>query len=238
VTITKAISIQGHGFAGVSVPTLGFGITVSAGAGDAVSLNGILIDGTWIGSIGIEYASGKSLVVENCVVRRMTSNGINFISNTTALQTLSVSNSYFTDNDGAGIFAQTNNTGGLAGSIERTAFYGNHHGINLLGSNGTGTITVTASDSVTANNLIGAATVSLANHSATVLLLKRSAVSGNGVGVSATSVQSSIWLDSTAVTGNGVGFSNPNNGAIFTYGNNYIDSNTTNDGFISNVGLH
>src|SRR5262245_53433060 len=42
--ITKSISVQGHGFAGISVTSGNTGITVSAGAADAVNVNGVLID--------------------------------------------------------------------------------------------------------------------------------------------------------------------------------------------------
>src|SRR5262245_29128598 len=44
VTITKSLSIQGHGFAGLAV-TSGVGITINAGATDKISLRGLLIDG-------------------------------------------------------------------------------------------------------------------------------------------------------------------------------------------------
>src|SRR5262245_62730777 len=43
LTITKSISIQGHGFSGMTVVS-GNGITINAGATDSVSLNGLLID--------------------------------------------------------------------------------------------------------------------------------------------------------------------------------------------------
>src|SRR5271169_5317754 len=43
VSITKSISIQGHGFSGVSVGSGGTGITISAGASGTVGLYGLLI---------------------------------------------------------------------------------------------------------------------------------------------------------------------------------------------------
>src|SRR5262245_43305072 len=46
VTISKSISIQGHGFAGLAVTSGATGVTVNAGASDALNLNGVLIDGT------------------------------------------------------------------------------------------------------------------------------------------------------------------------------------------------
>src|ERR1700745_985990 len=39
VTITKSISIQGHGFAGIAA--VGNGVTISAGTSDTVSLRGL-----------------------------------------------------------------------------------------------------------------------------------------------------------------------------------------------------
>ena len=45
LTITKAISIQGHGFSGIGVATGGMGITINGAATDAVNLNGLLIEG-------------------------------------------------------------------------------------------------------------------------------------------------------------------------------------------------
>src|SRR5271169_3640458 len=49
LTITKAISIQGHGFSGISVTTGNTAITINAGSTDAVNLNGLLIDGAGVG---------------------------------------------------------------------------------------------------------------------------------------------------------------------------------------------
>src|ERR1700690_3906209 len=43
LTITHAISIQGHGYAGISA-TGGNAITINAGASDVVNLRGLLID--------------------------------------------------------------------------------------------------------------------------------------------------------------------------------------------------
>src|SRR5262245_63956926 len=48
VIITKAISIQGHGFAGIAVASGGIGISVIAGDNDTVALNGLLIDGNGV----------------------------------------------------------------------------------------------------------------------------------------------------------------------------------------------
>jgi hypothetical protein len=77
VTITKAISIQGHGFAGLAVAS-GNGITINAGASDKVSLRGLLIDGVGSGTDGIHFNTGASLDIQECLIRNFTSDGIRF----------------------------------------------------------------------------------------------------------------------------------------------------------------
>jgi hypothetical protein len=233
VTITKPISIQGHGFAGISVPQGNFGVTISAGETDAVSLNGLLIDGTWLGNIGIEFVSGGSLIVANCVVRRMVTNGINFISNTITSQSLSVSDTYLTDNGNFGILVQPNGAGTLSATMERVSLFNNQKAINLIGDFGTGAVSVTVTDSIVANNLFGASVVS--NHAVLNLLLMRTAITGNSVGLNADGGDTLLWLTGSAVTGNVTGFTKANNGGIITFGDNYIDSNRLNNGTLSHA---
>src|SRR5262245_3295046 len=45
LTISKAISIQGHGFAGITGPAGSPAITINAGANDRINLRGLLLDG-------------------------------------------------------------------------------------------------------------------------------------------------------------------------------------------------
>src|SRR5262245_14461164 len=123
--ISKAISIQGHGFAGVSVPNGGTGIYVNAGPSDAVSLNGLLIEGNGTGQNGIFFLAGKSLVVENCVARNATFAGLRIESNAAALQTLAVSSSSFANNGQYGIVFQPNSTGAITAVIDRVGLYNN-----------------------------------------------------------------------------------------------------------------
>ena len=59
LTITKSISIQGHGFAGLAAPS-GAGITINAGSTDSINLRGLLIDGVGTGASGIVFGTGAS----------------------------------------------------------------------------------------------------------------------------------------------------------------------------------
>src|SRR5262249_30217585 len=60
VTIIKSISIQGHGFAGITTGS-GTAITINAGASDKINLRGLLIDGLGTGDTGITFSAGGSL---------------------------------------------------------------------------------------------------------------------------------------------------------------------------------
>jgi hypothetical protein len=226
LTITKAISIQGHGFSGVSVPTRGIGITVNAGATDAVSLNGLLIDGSRTGSEGIRFLTGKSLAVENCVVRNVLDDGMRFASSAASPPSLSVSNSYFTENTN-GIVILTSGSGAANASIDRSGFYSNANaGISVAGTFGTGALNVTVADSVASNNLnFGFRVESSTGQSISTMTLTHVVSSGNGVGINSVGSTSTILLAQSMVTANTEGFNASGGGAIRSYGDNYIDNN-------------
>jgi hypothetical protein len=108
LTITKAISIVNPGGveAGISVTSGGTAVTVNAGPNDVVNLRGLIIDGGGIGATGIAFAGGKSLTVENVVVRNFTSSGLALAP--TSQSTIAVSNTHVASNGGHGIYVQPN----------------------------------------------------------------------------------------------------------------------------------
>jgi hypothetical protein len=73
LAITHGITIQGHGFGGItqnsSCPACA-AIAISATNADAVMLTGLLIDGGGTGQTGISIKSGQSVQILNSVVRR------------------------------------------------------------------------------------------------------------------------------------------------------------------------
>ena len=151
VVITKSISIQGHGFSGISVASGGVAIRVNAGDTDVVGLYGLLIEGGGIGAIGISFLSGQSLVIENCVVRNLTSSGIALGPSTRS--TIAVSSTVVSDNGGHGIQLQLS-TGNVSAVFSRVEVYRNAlKGIGVFG-NGL-QVYATAVDSVAAYNQSG-----------------------------------------------------------------------------------
>src|SRR5262245_36913594 len=74
LNISKSISIQGHGYAGLSVAS-GNAITITA-AGINVNVRGLLMDGVGTGAIGISDSFGAKINIEDSLIRNFTTRGI------------------------------------------------------------------------------------------------------------------------------------------------------------------
>lgn len=243
LTITHAVSIQGHGWGSMAPPAGGAAITINATSTDDVNLDGLTIDGTGVAGNGIVFNSGKSLTVENCVVRKMSGHGLEFYSTATTTQTLAVSNSYFNDNAGNGIGIEPRSSGAITAAIDRTEFHDNANiGLFVYAVNGTGPVSVAVTDSVAANGNsfngnTGFDVESGTNRSVSNLSLTHSLAVGNAIGVAAGSSNATLWLAQSTVTGNGTGYSASNGGVIKSYGDNYLAAgNGSNTGSLTSVG--
>jgi hypothetical protein len=64
LTITHGISVQAHGFGGITA-TSGSAITISVTTSDPVTLNGLLLDGGSAAINGIVITSGPSVTILN-----------------------------------------------------------------------------------------------------------------------------------------------------------------------------
>jgi hypothetical protein len=237
VTITKSVSIQGHGFSGITVASGGNGITINASSTDAVHLSGLLIEGGHVGQNGIVFDGGQSLTVENCVVRNMFNDGLDFLSSATTTQKLVVSNSYFNDNRGEGVFVLPLSSGGINAAIDRTGFHRNNNGLHVDGTQGTGFLIVAVTDSVASNNSnIGVLVVSSSGKSPTNLSLTHSLVEGNPTGVWAQGNNATLWLAQSTVMGNNYSFNAASGGIINSFLDNYLAANNFFLGSLTSAG--
>jgi hypothetical protein len=239
LTISKAISIQGHGFAGISVPAANAGIQVVAGANDQVHLNGLLIDGGGVGTHGIVFDSGRRLTLENCIVRNMTGNGLWFLSVAplTAPQGFGVSNSYFSDNGGDGIHVNTESAGNVRGTIDRTVMSHNHSkGLTMDGSAGTGLLNVAVTDSVFEDNENGFFVKSASGQSDTRLLVTRTLVANNITAIETFGTNARLWLVQNTVMGNADAFIVGTGSVINSFGDNSFAANVDFVGSLTVVG--
>ena len=233
LSIGGPITIDGNGWAAITAPSGGIGISIGAGPGDKVILTGLSIDGAGTGIIGIAYSSGASLTIENCVVRNVGIVGLQFTSGTTTPQTLAVSNSDFNNTGNTGVAITAISSGAMTASFKRTEFNNNNTvGLEVNGVIGTGAINVAVTDSVVANNGLGVQVQSVSGQSVVNATLTHSQVVGNGLGFAATGANATLWLAQSTVTGNTNGYG-ANGGVINTYDDNYFADNGSSGGTLT-----
>src|SRR5262249_27842420 len=73
--ILKSINITNDGSGEAAIRVLGTGITIDGGAGDIVSLRGLVLDGMISGLNGIGFHTGAALHIQNCVIRHLENQG-------------------------------------------------------------------------------------------------------------------------------------------------------------------
>jgi hypothetical protein len=233
LTITKSISIvnDGVGAASMFVSGTNIGIDISAGVNDKIVLRGLTINGlgTGSGNAGIQFNTGRSLTIENCVIRNLALDGIIFTTN--ASSSLAVSNTLVADNGSGGILVVPAGSGTVKAVFNHVEVVNNGiAGISVDGENSTGTVNATASNSVAANNGGNAFTAqSAAGHALTTLTVVQSVAANNLDGLVAIGTNAILRVAQSTVTGNTDGWQALNGGSVQSYGDNYIDGNTANE---------
>jgi Right handed beta helix region len=172
LTITKGISIQAHGFGGITQTTSCIAcaaITISVTTLDPVTLNGLLLDGAGTGGTGIYITSGSSVQILNSVVRHF-HDGI-FDSTTTNGSNLLIQDTIASDNPNSGILVVPNG-GSVQATLNRITANNNTFGVGT-----TGTHLTTITNSVMSNNSNGL------QSNGGVTWLAKTVISGNARGV-------------------------------------------------------
>lgn len=234
LNITKAISIVNPGGveAGIAAPANGDAISVNAGTG-AVNLRGLTIDGLGTGARGIVVFSASSIVIDNCVIRNLTDEGVQVFTGVDSQFVMS--HTLVSSNVHHGVdVAPTNGT--LHATFNHTETYLNGKaGIVIVGSNGLVFAMIT--DSVSAGNNEGYTVVSSAT--ATVdTTIKRSTTSNNISGgiINNGGTSSNITLSDVTTIEPNLSWISNNNGTIFTFGDNVVTvgfTSTSGGGFIT-----
>jgi hypothetical protein len=229
VFITKALSIQGHGFAGVSVGAAVDAITIDAGATDKVSLRGLLIEGGAIGRNGINFRTGGTLDIQDTVIRNFTNNGILF--QPSAASALFISDTRIAANATFGIqfgIPGDNPNAIITGVIDH-AVIENNGSDGVLFQSGPKNVGVTISDCVISNNAAHGIVVAALATSPTDVMLRNSVVANNGQnGLFANASSAAVLrVTKTTITRNAKGFVALNGGIIESYGDNNVNDNTT-----------
>ena len=239
LTITHAISIVNDGgTASVLIPSSGVGFTINAGVNDAISLRGLTFEGAGVGSDGIQFNSGASLTVKNCVIRHVANNGIGLLSNVSS--NLFVSDTLLADNGVNGIALTPTGSATVTAVLNRVEANNNAAGDGILifgGLSSGGSIIVNVAESIASGNLDGVLVGSASGQAVAKVTLFHSDVANNqGTGILATGTNATLTVAQSAVTGNaGNGWSVQSSGVIQTYQDNYFNDNGLNGGSLTNI---
>jgi hypothetical protein len=178
LVISKAISVINDGVGDVVIEAAVAGqtaIVVNAGANDAVNLRGLTIEGNGGSPVGIRFNSGRSLSVQNCVIRDVTQTGIAFTPNQGAA--LFVSGALIEDFVGAG--GTGINVAPSAGTASAVLSRVDILRVGVTGVNAASGASVTLRDSTVAGNSVG---VNMASGS-TVVSYGINQIAGNGTDI-------------------------------------------------------
>jgi hypothetical protein len=220
VTINKAVSIlAGRGAAGVLATSSLTGVTINAGAGDVITLQGLDIDGAGSGVSGIEFYSGASLNIQDTAIRGFT-NGINFQSGGSS--TLLVSRTLISNNSTGINFRSSVTSTAVLNDVQ---LVNNGTGIAALGASTTAPANVTIRSSVVANN----STVGIAAGAYSAVSVANTTITNNAAGLQAQAASSLVRLSGSSVTGNRVAWLTTNGGQITSLSQNSFGGNTIGD---------
>jgi hypothetical protein len=237
LTINKAISIvNGGGFeAEITVPSGNIGINIAAGVNDAVSLRGLTIDGNGNGVQGIRFSAGKSLTIENCIIRHTSNANIFFLPNSSS--SLAISDTVIADGGTFGILFQPTGSGAVTGVFNRVTMTNNPSGgLVVDGSSSTGSLDTSVSDSVISNSAAtaGVAVLSSGNAPAKISLF-HSVVAENITAMSAIGSGAILYMAQSMITGNTHAWDIESSGILYSYGDNYVDNNGSHTGSLTTL---
>ena len=232
VTITKSITIDGTGTLAGILASLTTGVIVNAPADKVITLRGLSINGACNGIRGINFISGKTLNVEDCVIFRFANEGI-LVNLTNSGSTLNVRNSVIRDNAGDGISTVTTAVAptGIKTTLEHVSLIGNGRGLHARSGS-----RVSARNSVFANNTNQGIFADAVGSNFSAVSIWDSQISVNGShGIQAGNAgnvgSSAVQISQNQIDRNtGAGVNISTGGVVNTFTNNSILGNVGGDG--------
>jgi hypothetical protein len=234
LVIREALSIQGHGFSGLSV-TSGEAIEIDAGPSDNINLRGLLLDGIGSGTNGIAFFSGASLNIQDCLIRDFALNGIQFTP--IASSNLFVTNTVISDS-GVGMQILPSTAGStLIAVLDRVTLENNGSGFAVQGL-ATGSVNVTVSDSVVSKTTADDIDIESFGGPVSAMIRNSTVTNSHGNGILACGAGATVRVTKSAITDNLTGVATCSGGVLDSYGDNNIDGNTSNGSPTATIGLH
>ena len=235
VTVTKPITLEGNGTLAstLSSGVNGIIVNITSGSNRNVVLRNILIDGSGVtlGTNGIRFIAGDSLLVEDCYITKYSGTGIDF-ENDLGTGRLTVRRTSIEQTLTNGILIKP-----AAGATAARATIENSN-INNCGTGirAEDKSDVTVYESVVSNNT-GAGVLSfsaLAN--GTVIVVAHSEASHNGgAGLKTQGGNAIMRVSDSLVVGNQTGLDHSLGGTLESYVNNVVTLNSSNGTFTGNA---
>lgn len=205
VTITKSITINGPGPFASSIN----GVILNAGPNDRVVLRNLSINGVGIGTNGIRFLSGKSLIVDHANISGFTSRGIDMSVTTNAK--LFVWNTSIT-NGATGIFITTT-SGQAQAMIDNSHLTSLTNGIEAS-TNGRAAISNSIISGNSSNGILASTATSRIN-------VDGCQISSNDlVGINASASGAIIRISDNLINNNNTGISIAAGATVSSEGNN------------------
>lgn len=152
LTITHAISIINDGAGDATIfASSGDSIDIQSGAGDAVFIKGLILDGVGNGYIGLHLTSGGNLKIANCTIKGFANGGIS-IQPSSGTTTVSITDTIVLGNGNVGVRVSPSGSGSVRGTLTRVQADNNANGLDADSSYTTGSIFVAIDDSLVSAN--------------------------------------------------------------------------------------
>jgi hypothetical protein len=226
VTITKAITLDGTGTMASILAAGTFGITINTATTDVVTIRGLSINGACTGIDGVRVLNNmpKAVNIEDCVIFKFSSNGVNWNTNAGTTGQLHIRNTVIRDNTLDGVAIGTS-VGQVKGSFVNSSFDGSGNGIHAKINSRLGAENCNFSGN-TGNGI-------LADGTTGVIRVSNSSIYGNGTNGVNGGNGGVVSINSCDIHNNGgSGALVSAGGEVDTYGNNRIFANGT-DGCVS-----
>ena len=242
VTIIKSITIDCRNTEAGVLASGSPGIIINIAnptATDVVVLRGLDIDGASAANFGVRVLSANAVHIEDCLVRRFNGAnaiGIQFAPTASTAVKLSIDNTTITDNGsgsgGGGVIAQLPAGATGTGTISITRSHlinntGSAFKIDTTGNTNTTGVTATLTDSDFTDSSLGIGTVTPAGSQAAQVMVVRSTIARNAVGILGNGAGGTIRVSQATITNNGTGVMAVSSALVKSYGDNLLDGNPT-----------
>ena len=253
VTITKSITIDCEDTQGSILASGTNGVNVNDSAtvtpnSIRVILRGLSINGagTTLGLSGVNFISGASLTIEDCIIQHFGTSpaaGVRIAPAGSAV--VRILNSHIVDNSiagtGGGVFVQPAVNGNAKIEVENTQMTGNTHAafrVDTTGNTGGSGVIASISNSLLSGSTSGIIANQPAGTAPITIMVSDSVIANNvSFGIISSGTGARVRVGGSTITNSGTAALAAGGSAINTYGNNQINGNATSDGTLTAVPL-